>query len=124
MMKVMNWEAPYAWIRNIVQTTLQGLQYGITATVYSICATFFGMIGAVMLMYYTNNADFVRLMYSYPITSAFAVVVGIVVIILPLWRLKKPLQSAEGVALEEVVENEAISGRLLEGGTIVTEENK
>jgi Na+-driven multidrug efflux pump len=124
MMKVMNWEAPYAWIRNIVQTTLQGIQYGLTATVYSICTTFVGMIGAVMLMYYTNNADFVRLMYSYPITSGFSVVVGVLVIILPLWRLKRPQQSAEGVVLEEVVDSDAISGPLLQGSTTVDEENK
>jgi Na+-driven multidrug efflux pump len=124
MMKVMNWEAPYAWIRNIVQTTLQGLQYGLTATVYSFCSTFFAMVGAVMLMYYTNNADFVRLMYSYPITSAFSVVVGAFVIILPLRRLKKPPQPEEGVVLEEVIDNEDIDGQLLHGSAIVHEGNK
>jgi Na+-driven multidrug efflux pump len=89
MMRIMNWEAPYAWIRNVIQTTLQGLQYGMTATIYSFCATFFATIGSTILLYYTDDTDFVRLMYSYPMSSGFAVFVGCFVIIYPLWKLWK-----------------------------------
>jgi Na+-driven multidrug efflux pump len=101
-----NWEAPFAWARNIVQTLLQGLQYGGMATVYSFCSTFFASIGATLLLYYTDKSNFVRLMYGYPISSAFAVVVGVFFLILPLkklWALKTAAAQEVGDGIEDMV---------------------
>jgi Na+-driven multidrug efflux pump len=115
MIKANGWDAPWAWIRNVVQTTLQALQYGTTATVYSFCATFFASIGATFLLYYTNDADFVRIMYGYPMSSGFAAVLGGIVILSPLrrlWKSKHAPTEDEGIALAGV-EDESIEEHLL-----------
>lgn len=89
MLRIANWEAPFAWIRNIVQTTLQALTYGITSTIYSFFSTFITYIGGLLILYYTDKTDFVRLMYVFSISSSIAAVVGIIVVIPPLRKLWK-----------------------------------
>lgn len=89
MLRIANWEAPFAWIRNIVQTILQSLTYGTTSTIYSFFSTFCTYIGGLLLLYYTNNKDFVRLMYVFPISSSIAAVIGIIVVFFPLRKIWK-----------------------------------
>jgi Na+-driven multidrug efflux pump len=105
MMRASNWEAAFAWFRNEVQTILQALQYGVTATVYSFCTTFFASIGATYLLYYTNDADCVRLMYAYPMGSGFSVVVGVRLIFFPLrklWRSKVKVEEEGAIQLQDI----------------------
>lgn len=89
MIRTANWEAPYSWVRNVIQTVLQSLQYGRTATIYSFGATFVSYILSVVTLYYTDKTDFVRLLYTFPMHSAVAVVIGLVLIIFPLRKLWK-----------------------------------
>jgi Na+-driven multidrug efflux pump len=99
MIRIANWETPYGWIRNVVQTVLQALQYGMTATGYSFGATFAVYIAAGFIIYYTDKTDFVRMMWVIPIHSAIAVSIGMILIIFPLkklWRTRDqvPLDDA------------------------------
>jgi Na+-driven multidrug efflux pump len=87
MMKEYNWEAPYTWVRNVIQTTLQALQYGKLASIYSFTTSFCGSLGTTILLYYLDNSNFVKLMWSYPIGSGFSVGVGLIVVIYPLRKL-------------------------------------
>ena len=87
MLRTSNWEAPYSWIRNVVQTVLQALQYGNTATIYSFGATFVSYILSLVILYYTDNSNFVRMMYTFPMHSAVAVVAGMILIYFPLRKL-------------------------------------
>ncbi|OHS95705.1 MatE family protein [Tritrichomonas foetus] len=89
MLRTANWEAPIAWIRNIIQTTLQALQYGMTSTIYSFFSTFCTYIGGLLILYYTNKYDFVRLMYVFVISSGIAAFVGFFVVFPPLYKIWK-----------------------------------
>jgi Na+-driven multidrug efflux pump len=87
MLKICNWETPFAWIRNVIQTVLQGLDYGLTATLYSFGATFVSYLAIACILFYTNDKDFLRVLWVIPIHGAFAVLVGIVIIYFPLKKL-------------------------------------
>ena len=112
MLRTSNWEAPFSWIRNVVQTVLQALQYGTTATLYSFGATFVSYILSLVILYYTDNTNFVRMMYTFPMHSAVAVVAGLIIVFFPLrklWRSKdlydengKPLEEAQAKNLEDL----------------------
>jgi hypothetical protein len=82
MMLVANWESPFGWVRNMVPTTLQGLQYGITATVYRFGATFVAYMAIVLILHVTDKTNMVRLMYTMPLHGAFAAIVGVILVIL------------------------------------------
>lgn len=97
MLRIANWEAPFAWIRNIVQTILQSLTYGTTSTIYSFFSTFCTYIGGLLLLYYTNNKDFVRLMYVFPISSSIAAVIGIIVVFFPLRKIWKQRRDTDDI---------------------------
>ena len=101
MLRIANWEAPVAWIRNVVQSILQAFQYGITSTVYSFFSTFCTYIGGLLLLYYTDKTDFVRLMYVFVISSGIAAVVGICIIIPPLYRVWKLRKESVEEPIEE-----------------------
>jgi hypothetical protein len=79
------------WIQFVIQTVLQSLQYGTTASLYS----FFGMvlfIATVSILYATGTRDSIRLMYAGPITAAITVALGLVLVFFPLrnlWRARK-----------------------------------
>lgn len=87
MMREFNWEAPFCWMRNVIQTTLQALQYGKLAAIVSFTTTFIGMTGSLGLLYYLDNADFVKLMWCYPIGAALSVGAGLIVVIYPVRKL-------------------------------------
>jgi Na+-driven multidrug efflux pump len=107
-----NWEVAFGWIRNVVQTTLQALQYGTTATFYSFGATFLAYMAVVSILYVTDKTNVVRLIYTMPIYGAFAALVGIVLLIYPLRKLwvnreqvsaeVEATHESEPLALEEV----------------------
>ncbi|KAH0786475.1 MatE family protein [Histomonas meleagridis] len=108
MLRISNWEAPFSWIRNVCQTILQALQYGTTATVYMLTATFCTYIGALLLLYYTNDHDFIRMMYTFPISSGLAVVVGMIIVIFPLrkiWKERDPNENAKGIESKNTLES-------------------
>jgi Na+-driven multidrug efflux pump len=96
MMKEYNWEAPYTWLRNVIQTTLQALQYGKLASIYSFTTSFIGSLGATFLLYHLDNSSFIKLMWSYPIGSAFSAGVGLIVVIYPLRKLYKSRSEYKG----------------------------
>jgi Na+-driven multidrug efflux pump len=102
MLRTANWESPFGWIRNIVQTTLQGLQYGTTATLYSFGATFLSYLAIVSILYATDKTDFVRLLYTMPLHGAVAAVTGIVLLIFPLRKIwkERPELAGEGAGEE------------------------
>jgi Na+-driven multidrug efflux pump len=103
MLRTANWESPFGWIRNVVQTTLQALQYGTTATLYSFGATFLSYLAIVSILYVTDKTDFVRLLLTMPLHGAVAAVAGILLVIVPLRKIWK--ERAE-VAAEAVGEEE------------------
>lgn len=109
MLRTANWEAPFAWIRNIVQTTLQSLAYGLTSTIYAFFSTFCTYIGGLLILYYTNKTDFVRLMYVFPLSSGIAAVIGIIVIIFPLRKIWKERRDTDDILEPPPDENNALS---------------
>lgn len=89
MLKAANFDAIHAWVRFLCQTMLQALEYGITATIYSLFATLAANMSMSTLLYFTNKKDPIRLMYTYPLTSAVSLVVGIVIVVVPIYRAYK-----------------------------------
>jgi Na+-driven multidrug efflux pump len=89
MLVIANWETPFGWIRNIVQTVLQALQYGWTATMYSFGGTFVVYIACAFVIYNTDKTDFVRMLWVIPIHSAIAVAIGMVLVTFPLRKIWK-----------------------------------
>lgn len=89
MLRISNWEAPFSWIRNVCQTVLQALQRGRTASIYMLTSTFCTYIGALLLLYYTNDHDFIRMMWTFPISSGLAVIAGVIIVFFPLRDLWK-----------------------------------
>jgi Na+-driven multidrug efflux pump len=87
MMREHNWEAPFCWMRNVIQTTLQALQYGKLAAIFSFTTTLTGMVGALGLLYSLDNTNFVKLMWCYPIGAGLSVGVGLIVLIYPMRKL-------------------------------------
>jgi hypothetical protein len=108
MLRTSNWEAPFGWMRNIIQTVLQALQYGTTATLYSLGACFVAYISTASVLYATDKTDFVRLMLTMPIHSAIAIVVGWIIVFFPLkklWTQRKGhvgAAAADGIELSEM----------------------
>ena len=86
MLKAANYDALHAWIRFLCQSMLQALEYGTTATIYSLFATLAANMAISTVLYFTKNDDVVRLMYTYPITSAVAGVVGILLVFVPVYK--------------------------------------
>lgn len=89
MLRNANFEAPVAWVRNVCQTFLQSIGKGWTATLYSFFATFLTYIGGILILYYTDNTDFIRLMFTFLISSSISLVVGVIIVIRPLYKIYK-----------------------------------
>jgi Na+-driven multidrug efflux pump len=91
MLIAANWETPYAWIRTVVQTVAQALQYGTSAAVYCFFVTIL-LIAVVAVMYATGTRDSIRLMYAIPISAAIGVGVGLIMLIWLLrtiWKMRQ-----------------------------------
>jgi Na+-driven multidrug efflux pump len=101
MLIAANWETPYAWIRILVQTVLQALQYGTSAAVYGLFSMVL-FIAVVSVLYVTGTGNSIRLMLSMPINAAICVVLGLVMIFFPLRKLWKErleiMKRAKGAA--------------------------
>jgi Na+-driven multidrug efflux pump len=87
MLKAANWESPIGWMRNVIQTVLQALQYGTTATLYSFGATFLVYIATVSVLYAMKKTDFVKLLLTMPIHVAISVAISLVIVYFPLKKL-------------------------------------
>lgn len=115
MIRTANWEAPFAWVRFEAQTIMQALAYGKLSTTYSIIATFFTSIGAYCVLYYTDKANVVRMLWSFSIMSGVSCVLGISFLIYPIKNLyhkaktfndekeEKEIESLDGESKPEVI---------------------
>jgi Na+-driven multidrug efflux pump len=111
MLKIANWETPFGWIRNVIQTVLQALQYGITATLYSFFGTFVVYIACGFVIYNTDNTDFVRMMWVIPIHAGIAVVIGLGIVVFPLrkvWRTRDQVEVDTVGPAEDIEEEGAL----------------
>lgn len=84
MMKNCNTESPISWVRYIIQTLLQALSFGGSATVYSVLSYFVVNIGTYCLLYYTDKTNVPRMMYAYSISAAISIFIGAFFIIKPV----------------------------------------
>ncbi|OHT06423.1 MatE family protein [Tritrichomonas foetus] len=105
MLKIANWEAPLAWTQNVVQTILQAVSYGNLATAYSFFAALLTYIAGLFILYYTNDRDFVRMMYVFLIRSGIALVVGVIIL---YWPFKKIMKAKEHDKIENDEEEPSI----------------
>jgi hypothetical protein len=94
-------------MRSVIQTVLQALQYGTTATLYSFGATFLVYLATASVLYVTDKTDFVRLMLTMPVRSSIAIAIGSILLFFPLRKLwahnKYALEAAaKGIELNEM----------------------
>lgn len=92
MIRNTNVEAPITWIRFIIQTFLQSLCFGGTATIFSVISYFFVNIGVYCLLYYTDKTNVPRMMYAYVISSGISIFVGAFCLIQPIRTLYKKIK--------------------------------
>ena len=108
MVRNAGWDPILSWCRVISQTMLQSMKLGQKATFYSIFATLFVQLIVSTILFFTNKYDFVRMMYTYPISSLIAMIVGISIVFFPLYKLytdyfldQTPLEN-EKIQIEEL----------------------
>ena len=119
MIRNANIEAPVAWGRYICQSLLQALSCGLLASVYSIISSFVLNIAIFCLLYYTDKTNVPRMMYAYVISASISFVIGVLMLIKPLWGVyikakEKKLQSTELLAEESNETMESINSLNLE----------
>lgn len=95
---------------------LQSLRKGTTSTILSISSQLVSIIGFALMLYYTNEHDPVRICWCYPLSYAFGLVVGGLVIIpsmIKIWHEYKKANSdigpnsANNISVNEEPGNEA-----------------
>ena len=112
MMKNANIESPMAWVRYIIQTLLQSLSFGVSATVFSVLSYFVVNIATYCLLYYTNKNDVPRMMHAYWISAAISIFIGIFFLIKPIrviyLKIKVEKNKIEEKKSDEIPENNLI----------------
>lgn len=77
------------WVQFNCQAMLQALQCGVRAMIVSLMSNFVGFLVFAYILFYTDKHNVKRLMYLYTCTTGFGSVVGIALLIRPLWKLYK-----------------------------------
>ena len=80
------------FFRIISQGCLQALQLGGQAMFITLTSQLLAIIGFAFLLYYTDRHNAIRIMWTYPLSYAFGLILGTIVLIKPfrkLWRLYK-----------------------------------
>ncbi|OHT06211.1 MatE family protein [Tritrichomonas foetus] len=74
---------------------LQSLKMGITSTLLSLASQLVSIIAFEFILYYTDKHNAVRLIWCYPLSYAFGLVLGIIVLGRPIYKIYKEMKDDE-----------------------------
>lgn len=74
---------------------LQALQCGACSMIVSLMSNFVGFLAFAYILFYTDKHNVKRLMYLCTCTTGFGSVIGIALLIRPLWKLYKKIKGSK-----------------------------
>ena len=109
MLKYGNATGCIMFFRFTSQGTLQALQLGGQAMIITITSQLFAIIGFAFMLYFTDKHNAVRLCWAYPLSYAFGLVFGIIILIRPLRKVYRLYKESELTKKNEEEDNHGVS---------------
>lgn len=106
MLKRSNSGAFFAFAQYTVGNMLRSLGMGLMAAIMGTLVHIVGMIGFILLLYYTNKNDAVRLMYAYPLSALFGLVVGAAFIAYPYIKIFREMKEKDNELSQDKDQNQ------------------
>jgi Na+-driven multidrug efflux pump len=92
---------------------LQGMQKGMMATVFSFFAHLVSLLGFAALLFYTDQHNAVRILWAYGMAYGFGLIMAILCLAKPIWRMWKQLKD-ENLQIPTVNEEEGVYSTITE----------
>ncbi|KAK8875801.1 hypothetical protein M9Y10_005976 [Tritrichomonas musculus] len=92
MLRISNSGGFFIFAQYTVGNMLRSLGMGFMAAVMGTLVHIIGMVGFVLLLYYTDKHNAKRLMYAYPLSSVFGLIVGFAFVFYPYYKIYKEMK--------------------------------